>query len=131
VDERDAPDLTAAAPGLSRMTLATGAHHLSLVSDHFRNEVRTFTVEKGQTTRLAIDLKDITPTVTLAAPEGVAIWLDDRPVEPSPQPLVLPQGDHTLRFSLGGYDVQRVIHLENGKSYQVSLFFELEVEEIR
>jgi hypothetical protein len=113
-----------------RIVLPTGTHHLSVVSDYFRNEVRTFIIEKGAVTSLVIVLRDIAPTLTVNAPDDVDIFLDDKKISGKGTILVA-QGDHNLRFNIGGYEIFRALHIENGRSYQISLFFDVEIEEIR
>jgi hypothetical protein len=123
-----------AAPG--RIGLESGSHHLSVVSDFFRNEMRTFVIERGKTSRLEIELRDISPTLTVIAPDNVAVFLDDRPLTPGKPgtgntPLVLIPGDHTLRVNISGYEMLRTFHAENGRSYNITIQLDLDIQEIR
>jgi hypothetical protein len=119
-----------------RIPLESGVHHLSLVSDFFRNEMRTFTIERGKASRLEIELRDISPTVLVIAPDNVDVVFDDRPLLPgSPgtgtTPLLVTPGDHVLRVVINGYELLRTFHVENGRTYKIAIRLDLDIQEIR
>jgi hypothetical protein len=123
-----------AAPG--RIGLESGSHHLSVVSDFFRNEMRTFTIEKGKTNRLEVELRDISPTLIVVAPDNVEVFLDNQALTPGKPgtgnvPLIVVPGDHTLRVNINGYDLLRTFHAENGRSYNITIRLDLDIQEIR
>jgi hypothetical protein len=123
-----------AAPG--RIGLESGSHHLSVVSDFFRNEMRTFVIERGKTSRLEIELRDISPTLIIVAPDNVEVFLDDRPLAPGKPgtgniPLIVAPGDHTLRVNINGYELLRTFHAENGRNYNITIRLDLDIQEIR
>jgi hypothetical protein len=116
-----------------RIVLETGSHHLAVVSDFYRSVVKTFAVAQGKTSKIEIELVDIAPTVVITAPANSEIYLDDVlfALAPGAEPVSLTQGQHSIRVILGGYEVQKSITLENGKSYRISVVFDAEFEEIR
>jgi hypothetical protein len=124
-------DTQSIAPGFEKIVLDTGLHHLAIVSNFYRNVVKTFVISQGKTSSLDIELMDISPTVLITAPEVSEIFLDGAPIILGFEPLPLEQGEHSLRVLLGGYEVLRTIYVENGKSYRISVFFDAEIEEIR
>jgi hypothetical protein len=117
--------------GRGRIELSTGVHHLAVVSDFYRNVIKSFSIDQGKTSHLEIELVDIAPTLEIISPEHSEIYLDDAPVAASNVAITLTQGEHRVRVLLGGYELLRTINAENGKSYRISVFFDAEIEEIR
>jgi hypothetical protein len=123
-----------ATPG--RIGLESGSHHLSVVSDFFRNEMRTFVIERGKTNRLEVELRDISPTLIVVAPDNVEVFLDDHPLLPGKAgtgntPLIVVPGDHILRVNISGYEMLRTFHAENGRTYNITIRLDLDIQEIR
>jgi hypothetical protein len=118
-------------PGYGRIELSTGMHHIAVVSDFYRNVVKTFSIDQGKTNRIEIELVDIAPTLEIIAPENSSIYLDDLPIAVTGEALKLTQGEHRVRVLLGGYELLRTVYAETGKSYRISVFFDAEIEEIR
>ncbi len=109
--------------------LDTGSHTVSVVSDYYRNEVRTINVEQAKTTSLQISLRDITPTLTITAPKGTVVLLDDMQTEILEDAIKITSGEHTIRFKVGDYELVKAIKAENGKSYSVSFKMDASVSE--
>lgn len=112
-----------------RMILDTGTHHISILSDHFRNETRTFTIEPAKTTVVDISLRDIAPTLQFVAPHNTVIFLDGQEIPYTKEAFVIPQGDHTIRFIVGDYETVKTIQAVNGRSYVINLSLDVEVTE--
>lgn len=112
-----------------RMILDTGTHHISILSDHFRNETRTFTVEPAKTTVVDIALRDIAPTLQFVAPDNAIVFLDGQEIPYTKEAFVISQGDHTIRFVIGDYEAVKTIQAVNGRSYAVNLSLDVEVTE--
>ncbi len=109
--------------------LAPGVHHLSVVSDDYRNEVRMFTVESARVTDLAVPMQATTPRLFLAAPENARIYLDGELVENSRESREIGPGDHVIRFMIGDYELTKQITVEKGKDYTVSMLIDISVTE--
>ncbi len=109
--------------------LGTGTHHLSIVSEHYRNEVRVFTIEQGKITRLAVPLKDTAPRLLLTAPENARILIDGQPVSQTREPIIMESGEHTILFQIGDYEIARTIDVEKGKDYTVSMLIDIQITE--
>lgn len=112
-----------------KMILDTGTHYISILSDHFRNETRTFTIEPAKTTVVDIALRDIAPTLQLVAPDNTIIFLDDQEIPYTKEAFVISQGDHTIRFVIGDYETVKTIQAVNGRSYIINLSLDVEVTE--
>ena len=106
-----------------------GIHDISIVSGSYRNEVRTVTVAQAKTVELEVQLRDITPTIRLAIPIGTQAYCDGTKVEDPKQAMKLPQGRHSFRFVLGGYEISRQVDLVNGHNYTVALNIDASVSE--
>jgi hypothetical protein len=106
-----------------------GEHHLSVVSDFYRNEVRSFRVDQAKTTRLDITLRDIAPLVRITAPENTLVFFDGTAMEQIKESFVTAPGEHTIKFVIGDYEVVKTINAQNGRSYTVSLSIDASVTE--
>lgn len=109
--------------------LSSGVHTLSLVSDFYRNEVRTVNIEQAKETSLNIKFRDIAPSVMLLAPEGTVIYFDDVKTSKTNKMFTVSQGSHTIKFIIGDYETVRTINAVNGRSYTVAVNLETEVSE--
>lgn len=112
-----------------KLILDTGRHHLSIISDFYRNETRTFTIEQAQNTTVQIQLRDIAPTLQLAIPEGTIVLFDGNPIENIKDSFIIEQGEHTLHFVVGDYEITKVIQAVNGRSYTMNLSMNIDVTE--
>jgi hypothetical protein len=112
-----------------KIILPTGQHHLSIVSDVYRSEVRTIVIEQAQTTKLDVLLKDVTPLVEVVAPEGIQVFLDSDELHNWQEPFNVSEGNHLLRFVLGGYEKIQSFEAFNGKTYKFSLNLDVNLVE--
>jgi hypothetical protein len=111
--------------------LAPGTHHLSIVSDDYRNEVRVFTIEAARVTVVSVKMKDTTPKLFITAPESAEVSLDGVQFDGmnAKEGRVLEPGEHLIRFRIGDYEVTRPITVEKGKDYTVSMILDVTVTE--
>lgn len=109
--------------------LATGEHHLSITSDEYRNEVRTFRIEQAKTMELAVTMRGIEPLIKIVSPENAQIYFDGELLTATKDPFAVTQGDHTVRFVIGDYEVVRTVSAMNGRSYTVNLSVDAAVTE--
>lgn len=112
-----------------KILLPSGSHHISIVSDLYRNEVRTVVIEQASTTKLDIVLQDITPLVEISAPAGVEIFLDSEKLTDWQEPFPVSEGEHLLKFTVGGYEKIQSFEAFNGKTYKFSLNLEVQLIE--
>ena len=101
--------------------LPTGEHHLSVVSDSYRNELRTFRVEQAKTTTLAVSLRGIEPLLKILAPRNASVFLDGSQITVGTEPLAVTQGEHAVRIVIGDYEITKTVSAQNGRTYAVNL----------
>jgi hypothetical protein len=111
---------------LEELLLKEGEHHLTILSDDYRNENRLFLVERANVLDLNIELQDPSPLLIFEGPEGAAVFLDNEPVEDS---VLVEPGIREIRFQVGGYTITRSLRVEKGKTYRVVLMVDLDVSE--
>ena len=109
--------------------LTPGQHNVSIVSEHFRNEMRTITVAQAKTMQLSIELRDIAPSVRIAAPVNTALFFDDKPLQNDGNAFSVTPGSHTIRFVIGGYELIKTITAVKGRSYTLSVNVDATVSE--
>lgn len=108
--------------------LKPGKHSVSVISEKFRNEVRTVVVEQAKTTEIELVLKSVEPTFSFNAPQGTQIFVDGNEIANSGE-VRLEVGNHVFKFVLGGYEVVRNVEIQNGKHYDISVNFEANIKE--
>jgi hypothetical protein len=113
----------------SLLVLNPGEHHLSIVSDDYRNEVRVFTVEPARVTDIAIKMKETTPHLTLVAPANAVILLDGKKIEANRDNVVIDEGNHLIMFKIGDYELTRQLAVEKGRDYTVTMLIDVNVSE--
>jgi hypothetical protein len=122
----DGAEVEGSADGI---VLATGIHSISLVSEFYRNEVRTVTIEQAKVTNLEVAFRDVTPEIRISAPENAIVFLDGNEISNWDAVLRVSRGDHQLRFIIGDYEIIRTLKAENGRSYTVTLGIDASVTE--
>lgn len=110
--------------------LASGIHHLSITSDHYKEINKTFGIDKGQTTSIAISLERLVPKITFEAPDSAEIFLDGQKLDGVPtKPVTVTEGEHTVIMRVGNYSLTKKFSVERGRSYKISLFLDISVQE--
>lgn len=109
--------------------LSTGEHHLSIVSDSYRNELRTFRIEQAKTTALSINLRGIEPLLKILCPTNSNIFLDGSQIQVTSEPIQVTQGEHSVRFVIGDYEITKTVNAMNGRTYSVNLNVDATVSE--
>lgn len=110
--------------------LSSGLHHLQITSDSYKSIYRTFGIDKGQTTRIALRLESVVPRLSFEAPQTAEIFLDGRKLDPVPRtPIEVSEGEHTVIVRVGNYSLTKKFTVVRGKSYKISLFLDILVQE--
>lgn len=107
----------------------TGEHTLNIVSTSYRNEMRTITVEQAKITEVDLTLRDVKPVIRIAAPEKAKVFFDSKEFEAPVEPFSTTQGDHTVKFLIGDYEIVRSVTVFNGRNYNISIVMEAQIEE--
>ncbi len=114
--------------GEKTLLLNSGEHHLSIQSDSYRNELRTFRIEQAKTTELSLSLRTIEPTLKILSPSNSEILLDGKKFIPNEEKVITP-GDHKITFTFGDYELVKTLTAVKGRSYTVSLNIEANISE--
>jgi len=113
----------------SKILLETGVHNISVISESYRNEVRTVRIDQAKTTDLTIEMKSIEPTLLITAPEGTAVTVDDVECTTIGKEFVISEGEHKIKFSIGNYELVRQITAIKGKTYTANFSLDLQITE--
>lgn len=109
--------------------LETGIHNISIISEKYRNELRTVRIAQAKQTELSVDLRSIEPTLLVSAPDGTVILLDGEPFTATGSEVIVSEGEHKLTFTIGDYELLRTITVIKGKTYKASFSLTLDVTE--
>jgi len=117
-------------PGKEKFILDIGVHEIILIKDQEILARQSFVIEKGQTTALALDIKERETSLFVEAPEETKLYLDGKKLtNPGKNPITLPPGEHTVVGKIGDYSVSKTFIVEKGKSYTISLFLDILLKE--
>jgi len=109
--------------------LREGEHHLSVISEDYRNESRRFVVERARTVDLVINLQDPTPLIFFEAPQNAQIFLNNSPVFRGRDPIPVEPGVHEARFQVGDYTITRTLTVQRGRTYRIALTLGIDIDE--
>ena len=109
--------------------LTPGLHTLNVQVADYRNEARSIVIEQAKTTNVTVALRSTEPTLTVNAPANAEVFLDDKPFKDTGTEIRTTEGEHKIRFLIGGYEVIRTLTIQKGKSYSANLTVDLEITE--
>ncbi|GAB4221712.1 MAG: hypothetical protein Kow009_12790 [Spirochaetales bacterium] len=109
--------------------LPPGLKNFRVEIDGFPPFQTTVAIEKGKVIPVEAIFIKTDVTVHINAPAGTHVFIDGTPASINEGELSLDPGEHTFSFRLGDYQVSKRIYLEQGKSYGVSLFLDILINE--
>ncbi len=110
--------------------LPTGLHHLRITSDYYTEQFQTFGIDQGATTKIDLSLVRPVPKLIFEVPDIASVYLDGKLLAPPPRtPMVVKEGTHVIQFKIGDYSLTKTITVEKGRTYKISLFLDISVEE--
>jgi hypothetical protein len=109
--------------------LKEGEHHLVVLSEDYRNESRSFVVEKAKILDLTIELQDPTPLIIFEGPQNAKIFLNNTPVSRNREPIPVEPGQHEAKFQVGDYTLIKTLNIQRGKTYRVVMEVDLTIHE--
>lgn len=109
--------------------LDTGIHNISIISEYYRNEVRTARIDRAKDTKLEIQMKSIEPTIVLTAPEGASIFFDEERFTKVGEEVLISEGEHKVKLILGDYEIVKNLQIRKGKTYKINLSVDLQISE--
>lgn len=113
----------------NKLILKTGVHDLTVVSENYRNEVRTVRIDQAKTTPLTVEMKGIEPALIILAPDGTKVLLDGEPCNKIGVEFPVSEGEHKIEFHIGDYDIIRTISVIKGKTYTANFTLDLNISE--
>ena len=113
----------------SKTLLDTGVHDISIISESYRNEVRTVRIDRAKTTQLTVEMKSLEPTLLITAPEGTEVIFDDVKCTNLGKEFVITEGEHKIKFTIGDYEIVRSITAIKGKTYTANFSLDLDISE--
>lgn len=109
--------------------LKPGIHNVIISSASARNESRSCVIEIAKDTVLEVDLKSTAPVMQINMPQGTHLTVDNQSVDVKNGYLDLKPGDHTLKFTLGGYEVVKQVNVQEGRSYSINVTIDAAITE--
>lgn len=109
--------------------LDTGIHNISIISETYRNEVRTVRIDQAKTTSLLVEMKSIEPTLIIIAPDGAKVTLDNEDFTKFNTEIPISEGEHKINFSIGNYEISKTIDVIKGKTYTANFTIDVEISE--
>lgn len=122
-------DVPMGSSDLKNLIVPAGIHNLSVVSNDYRNETRTIYVDQAKSTEVSIQLKGVEPALSISAPQGTKVFVDNKPVADIESEVVVSEGEHTIKCTVGDYEVIRTVKVEKGKIYKVNFEVELTISD--
>lgn len=113
----------------NKVLLSSGIHTISIISNSYRNEVRTVRIDQAKVTNLDILMKSTEPTLIINAPETALIFLDDKKCDTLGKEFVISEGEHKIKFTIGDYEIMRSIQAIPGKTYTANFSVDLDISE--
>ena len=113
----------------NKIFLKPGVHNLSVQNSDYRNEFRSIVIEQAKNTEVKLTLRSNDPVLKITAPANTQIFLDSKQIQADGKEFVVSEGDHTIRYLLGGYEMIRTVNIQRGKSYNVNLIVDMEISE--
>ncbi|MBN2534735.1 MAG: hypothetical protein JXB88_17755 [Spirochaetales bacterium] len=110
--------------------LNSGIHSLRILSDQFKEETTSFTIESGKTTSVNIQMEISTSVVTMDIIEEASVFIDGERLDLLPgEEKPLATGIHTVVIKIGTQTITKKIDVKSGKRYNISLIFNIEIKE--
>ena len=116
-------------PANGEILLETGVHNISVISEAYRNEMRTVRIEQASETDISVQLKSIEPTLLITAPEGTTVTLDEEICDKLSSEFTISEGEHIIKFTIGDYEMIRTIDAIKGKTYKADFSLDLKITE--
>jgi hypothetical protein len=70
------------------------------------------------------------PKIVFEAPDTAEIFLDGQKLDGLPKkPMSVTEGEHTVIMRVGNYSLTKKFSVERGRSYKISLFLDISVQE--
>ncbi|MDA3808855.1 MAG: hypothetical protein PF518_00865 [Spirochaetaceae bacterium] len=107
--------------------LDEGLHEIQISSSSGMTKNASIVINAGEKKTIDMHFEYTEPEITIEAPEGAMIILDDVELirKNSVDPISLEVGEHTIIFDIGGYQFSREFAVEPGDSLTISLVLDV------
>ncbi|MBI9104755.1 MAG: hypothetical protein JEY99_20230 [Spirochaetales bacterium] len=113
-----------------KLILSSGIHKLSARLDGFIDLNLNFAIKAGGFTNLQLPFQPKTSSVSFSAPERCIIYFDGNRLDfPLESEVNTDEGEHSVLFKLGDYQISKQFTVIGGKDYEISLFLDILVQE--
>ena len=110
--------------------LTPGIHTVSVVSSRYKDSHTRVVVEKGKTADVEIELENAYASFLLEAPDSALLFIDgNRSEVPRGSSQKITPGEHTFTIKLDDYSMSKKMEFTEGKTYNISLFFDIFIQE--
>lgn len=116
-------------PANNKILIESGVHNISIISEAYRNEVRTVRIDMAKITPLTVEMKSLEPTLLIIAPTGTEVVLDDVKCNIIGKEFAITEGDHKIKFSIGNYEIVKTITAAKGRTYTANFSLDLQISE--
>ncbi|MBN2442002.1 MAG: hypothetical protein JXJ04_11665 [Spirochaetales bacterium] len=107
-----------------------GIHSLKVLSEVFKEETTSFTIEPGKTTKVDIILERSISVLIIDIIKEAVIFIDGEKVDTLPgEEKPLTTGLHSILIKVGTQTITKKIDIKSGKRYNISLIFDIEIKE--
>lgn len=110
--------------------LSSGIHTLKVLSDQFKEETASFTIESGKTTSVNILLESSVSILTMDIIEEASVFINGERLDLLPgEEKPIATGIYTIVIKIGTQTITKKIDVKSGKRYNISLIFDIEIKE--
>ncbi len=110
--------------------LEPGIHSLVVTVEGYDPYESSFAVQKGSVQTVSAVLRAARPKVYFEGPDSSLVFLDGKRIDYAPgKPVYTEPGDHIVVFQIGDYSLSKNFSIQSGKSYKISLFFDILLKE--
>lgn len=103
-------------PGIRRVRIEKDGHSPFL---------STVGLDRGKAARVDVSFRKNESYIRLDAPSGTRAFLDGKSMDLDRKEITVEPGEHTLSLKLGDYQISKKFYVEPGKSYSLSLFLDI------
>jgi hypothetical protein len=86
-------------------------------------------IDRGKKSQVEARFQRSTAAIRIDAPSGSRAFLNGNPVDIDKKEISIEPGEHTLSFKVGDYQISKRFYVEGGKSYGISLFLDILINE--
>ena len=112
------------------LRLEPGIHALEVSAKGYEPFESSFAVQKGSVQTVSAVLRTARPKVYFEGPDASLVFLDGKRIDYAPgKPVFMEPGEHIVVFQIGDYSLSKKFSIQGGKSYKISLFFDILLKE--